>query len=234
MKALSTDLQRRGDGRRVVAAALGACVGLSGIDHGIFEVLQGNTPTPGMLMPSIGPAQQMWEYGTEDAFTLVPNHLATGILAIILGTLTLVWSLGFLHRPGSAGVLLALGLLTFGVGGGVGMVTFLLFGWAVARRIGKPAARRNWVSDRLRAVVSRMRRWIVTFGLGCYLVAIWVAITGVVPAVSDADHILAVCWTLLGAALALFALALIGTGIPRSAEAPTARGEVPREMVALR
>lgn len=231
MRAMSSD-QRQRDGRRVVAAALGACVGLSGIDHGIFEVLQGNTPTPGMLIPAIGPAQQMWEYGTEDAFTLVPNYLVTGVLAIALGAVMLVWSLGFLDRPGSDRVFLGLGVLMFAVGGGVGMLVFLLFGWVVARRIGRPAQPRAWVPDRLRTIVSRRRAGLVGIGLACYLVAIWIAITGVVPGMSDADQILAVCWSFLGGALALFALALVGTGVPEPAQAP-ASGELDTELVAL-
>jgi hypothetical protein len=32
---------------REVASTLGALVGLAGINHGFFEILQGNTPTAG-------------------------------------------------------------------------------------------------------------------------------------------------------------------------------------------
>jgi hypothetical protein len=230
MRATSTDLRRQRDGRRGVASALGACVGLSGIDHGIFEVLQGNTRTPGMLIPSIGPVQQMWEYGTEDAFTLVPNYLVTGILAIVLGALTLVWSLGFLARPRGDTVLLVLGLLTFAVGGGVGMLVFLLFGWAVARRIGQPARHRSRVPDGLRTAVSRLRAGLVGLGVTLYVVAIWIAITGVVPGMSDADLILAVCWGFLGGALALFAVALVGSAIPAVAGAPSGAASTPEDL----
>lgn len=185
---------------------------MSGIDHGIFEVLQGNTAPPGLLFPAIGPAQRMWEYGTEDAFTLVPNHLVTGILAITLGTLTLAWSIGFLDRPQGSTGLLVLGLLTFAVGGGVGMLVFLAFGWAVARRIGQPARRMHWVPSLLRAAVARTRTVVVGLGLALYVFAVQVAITGWVPGIVDPDQVLVVCWSLLVAALTLFALALVGTG----------------------
>lgn len=226
MKPTAIDLRRR-DGRRVVAAALGVCVGLSGLDHGTFEVMQGNTPTPGMLIPAIGPAQQMWEHGTEDAFTLVPNHLATGTLAIVVGIMMVIWAVGFLDRPGSDRVFLALGVLLFAVGGGIGMLAFLLFGWAVARRIGRPARPRVWVPDRLRGIVDRRRGALVATGIVSYLAAIWIAVTGIVPGVSDADQALAVCWSLLGTSLALFAVALVGTGVPEavapSDDAPAAQ-----------
>lgn len=233
MRTTSRELRQR-DGRRVVAGGLGACVGLSAIDHGVFEVLQGNTPTPGLLIPAIGPAQQLWEHGTEDAFTLVPNHLATGLLAIAVGAVTLVWSVAFLDRPHGDRVLLALGLTSFAVGGGVGMLVFLAFGWAVARRIGQPPRRQAWVPERLRAAVSRLRGRLVGVAVGSYLVAIWIAVTGMVPGMSDPDRILAVCWAFLAGALALFAIALIGTGVPAPAAPPATSREAGPDRVTVR
>ena len=77
--------RREVNGTKAVAAALGVCVGVSGLDHGFFEALQGNTATPGLIVQAIGPAQRMWIHGTEEAFTLVPNFLVTGILAMAVG-----------------------------------------------------------------------------------------------------------------------------------------------------
>ena len=228
MTTTAADLRQRRDGRRVVAAALGACVGLSGIDHGIFEVLQGNTATPGFFIDAIGPVQRMWEYGTESAFTLVPNFLATGVLAITAGVATTVWSAGFLDRRRGATVLLVLGLLTFAVGGGIGMLPFLVFGWAVARRIGRPVRHQRRLPAWLSAGVSGARTRLVGSGLVLYLAAIWIAVTGEVPGMSDADQILTVCWSLLGGALALFAVSLVGAA-PRPLEEPVRtsdRGEI--------
>jgi len=67
---------------RVLASTVGALVGLYGIEHGIFEVLQGDTPTEGLLIDAIGPAQEFWPGATEPAFSIIPNYLITGILAI--------------------------------------------------------------------------------------------------------------------------------------------------------
>ena len=130
--------RREVNGTRTVASALGVCVGVSGLDHGFFEALQGNTATPGLIVQAIGPAQRMWIHGTEEAFTIVPNFLVTGILAMVVGVLTIAWSIGFIDRPNGSRVLLLLGGLLFLVGGGIGMLVFLLFGWAVARRIHRP------------------------------------------------------------------------------------------------
>jgi hypothetical protein len=79
-----------------------------------------------------------------------------------------------------------------------------------------------------------MRAALAGLGVALYLVAIWIAVTGLVPGMSDADDILAVCWAFLGGALALFAVALIGTGIPVAAGAPTTREGADTRAVALR
>ena len=72
----------------VVAATLGALVGLAGIDHGIFEILQGNRVPSELLIAAIGPEQRFWEYGQETALTIVPNFLLSGILAVVFGSLS--------------------------------------------------------------------------------------------------------------------------------------------------
>lgn len=91
------------------------------------------------------------------------------------------------------------------------MLVFLLFGWLVARRIGRPLA---WVPTRLPATVGRVL-WkagpgLVVVGLALYAVALEVAIVGVVPGVSDPRQALAVCWAALLGLLASMALAFIG------------------------
>ena len=48
---------------RTNIATLGTIFGISGICHGFFEVLQGNTPTSGFIISAIGEAQQMWPHG---------------------------------------------------------------------------------------------------------------------------------------------------------------------------
>ena len=143
------------NGAKAVAAALGVCVGVSGLDHGFFEALQGNTPTPGLIVQAIGPAQRMWIHGTEEAFTLVPNFLLTGLLAMLVGLLTIFWSIRYLDRPNGSRILLLLGGLMFLVGGGIGMLVYLLAGWMVARRIHRPL---RWVPSRLPATVGRVSR----------------------------------------------------------------------------
>lgn len=200
---------------RAVAAALGVCVGISGIDHGFFEILQGNTPTPGPFIQAIGPSHLMWVNGTEDAVTVIPNFLITGIVAVIVGVAMIVWSIRYLDRPDGSRVFLALGLLLLLVGGGIGMLVFLVFGWLVARRIHRPPA--LWTTlfpPALNAGLDRVRPLLIGAGLALYAIALWIAITGYVPRISDADSCLAICWGAMLVMLGLFALALFGTPGP--------------------
>jgi hypothetical protein len=212
-------------GSRAVAAALGVCVGVSGLDHGLFEALQGNTATPGLIVQAIGPAQRMWVYGTEEAFTLVPNFLLSGILAMVVGLLTIIWSIGFIGRPDGSRVLLLVGGLLFAVGGGIGMLVFLLAGWTVARRIDRPLA---WVPRVVPrpagAMLSKAWPGLVATGLALYAFALEVAIVGFVPAVSDPDQALAICWSALLAALVAFGAAVVGAS---AATAEATSGQIP-------
>lgn len=123
---------------RVVAMVSGAIAGLGGMEHGLFEMLQGNMPTGGQVIDAIGPAQRLWSHGSEPAFTLVPNFLATGILASIVGLAVMIWSLGFIGRKHAAWVLLCLSALLFLVGGGFSPPTYALLGIIAAFKIAHP------------------------------------------------------------------------------------------------
>ncbi len=67
------------DATRVTATTVGVLMGLSGMNHGFFEFLQGNVATGGLVIQAIGPAQRFWERGTEEAFSIVPTFLASGL-----------------------------------------------------------------------------------------------------------------------------------------------------------
>ncbi len=70
---------------RIVASSFGAFAGFGGIEHGIFEIMQGNVAPGGVTISSIGPPcvpELAWN-ACEPAITLLPNFLATGILAVV-------------------------------------------------------------------------------------------------------------------------------------------------------
>ena len=125
---------------RINVATLGVIFGISGMTHGFAEILQGNTPTGGLFINAIaaGSSWTRWSEGGEGAFTIIPNFLITGILAMIFGFAIVVWSLGFVHKRYGPPVYLLLFVLLFFVGGGIGQLIFFIPAWAVATRIHKP------------------------------------------------------------------------------------------------
>jgi hypothetical protein len=105
---------------RTVAAWLGAVAGIAGIEHGYFEILQGNVRPEGMVIASIGPPcvpDEVWN-ACEPAMTIIPNFLISGIISGVIGLLVLIWSIAFIQRKrgGFVLILLSLALLLFGGG----------------------------------------------------------------------------------------------------------------------
>ena len=123
---------------KTIASTFGVLVGFAGIDHGIFEILQGNTPTNGVMIAAIGPAQRFWHYGEETALTIVPNFLITGILAVIFGILITLWATAFIDKKYGAGILFLLGIMLFLFGGGFAPIFTTIIASLVATRINKP------------------------------------------------------------------------------------------------
>lgn len=123
---------------RNLSTALGILVGFFGLEHGVFEILQGDLPTGGMQINAIGPAQRFWAYGAEGALTVLPTFLATGVLAVILGCLTVVWSVFFLKRAYGPWIFMGLSIGLLMGGGGIAPFTMALFIVITATRINKP------------------------------------------------------------------------------------------------
>ncbi len=103
---------------RIVASSTGVVAGIGGMEHGLLEMLQGNTMPSSRVVESIGAAQRLWVHGTEPAFTLIPNFLVTGIMAMIVGLSVIIWSTVFIDKKYGALVLLCLSIIMFLVGGG--------------------------------------------------------------------------------------------------------------------
>jgi hypothetical protein len=117
---------------------LSVLVGLAGIEHVFFELLQGNVTPNDIMINAIGPAQRFWEYGTERALTIIPNFLATGTLAIIFGLLVAIWAAVFIDSKYSAGILMLLLITPWLVGGGFAPIFMSILASVTAARINKP------------------------------------------------------------------------------------------------
>ncbi|MEO0562864.1 MAG: hypothetical protein AAF125_12205 [Chloroflexota bacterium] len=173
---------------RISAITLATVFALGGLSHGIGEVLQGNTPTNGRQIDAIGPAHQTWEYGGESAITLIPNFLYTGIAAITVSLLIVVWAFVFLHRPGGPWGLLALFITLLLVGGGIGQVLFFPWAVAVATRINHPLTGwRRRLPDKVRGRLAAWWPALLSVGVVSILFALYIAVFGYVPGLTGAD-----------------------------------------------
>ena len=189
---------------RKIAAGMGLMLGLAEMTHATFEALQGNAPTSGLIIQAIGPAQRMWVHGTEEALTLIPNYLATGLLGLLVSLAIIVWSVRFLDRKHGPTVLILLFMLSVLVGGGIAQVVFFTLAWALATRIHSSL---GWLRKLL---PERLRRWLAplwSFSLAAVLIlflcALEIAVWGQVPGIQDPELKLHLCWSLLGLALVL-------------------------------
>jgi hypothetical protein len=140
---------------RITASVLGLTAGGAGIEHGVFEILQGTGRPEGLMIASIGPPcvpELSWNQ-CEPAMTIIPSFLITGILAVFFGVLVLVWSALFLHRRrgGLVLILLSIPLLLFG--GGLFPPLISVIAGALGTRINKP----------LGAEASRLSGWPLRF-----------------------------------------------------------------------
>ncbi|MDJ0756281.1 MAG: hypothetical protein QNJ45_22310 [Ardenticatenaceae bacterium] len=195
---------------RIIVSTIGVLLAISGLNHGFFEVLQGNTPTNGVIIQAIGEGQRMWLYGSEEAFTILPTFLWAGILTILVSTIILVWSIGFVHKKNGPFIFIALFILLFLVGGGIGQIIFFTLAWAVATRINKPLV---WwervMPKKVRSVLRRLwRPFLMTSSL-LFLIGLFIAITGLVPGLDNPEQILTIDWLILAGGLLFFGLSAI-------------------------
>jgi len=195
---------------RVIVSTLGVLLALGGMDHGLFEVIQGNKPTGALIVHAIGEQNRMWAYGTEDAFTLIPNFLITGVVAIVVSVMILVWSAGFVHKKNGSLVFLLLSILLFLVGGGVAQLVFFTLAWAVSTRINKPV---TWLRvvfpESVRGVLAKLWLWLLIVFTLLALIALEIAIVGYVPRVSDPKLALHICWSILAVSLGILFAAFV-------------------------
>lgn len=107
---------------KTVATWLGILAGIAGLEHGYFEILQGNTrPANPMFFPSWGPQQcdpaKIW-HACEPAMSLLPNFILMGLITVLLALVVIVWSAFLIRRKHGGLVLIFLSILLLLSGGG--------------------------------------------------------------------------------------------------------------------
>jgi len=138
-----TDQKSRGIYRnisatRMVASTLGVFGGLMSMEHGFFETLQGNHSPNSIIIDAIGNQANSAFQGSEPALTIIPNFLVTGILAMIVSPIVIVWAAKFIQRKNGVFFLILLSTILFLFGGGLAPLLILVIASAVATRINKP------------------------------------------------------------------------------------------------
>ena len=195
---------------RAIVSTLGVIFGIGGIAHGFFETLQGNTPTGGMFISAIGETQRMWDHGNEFAFTVIPNFLITGIVAIVVSLIIIIWSVTSIQKKNGPLVFILLFVLLFLVGGGIGQIIFFTLGWAAATRINKPL---NWwrkiLPKGFRSALAKLWLGFLIVSSLLILFALEIAVFGFVPGVNDSDLISTIMLSALGAGLVVLLLTFV-------------------------
>lgn len=187
---------------------LGIAYAIAGFHHGFFEALQGNVPTNGWGILSIGEAQRMWEHGSDAAVTVIHNFLATGIASMTLSVAIVLWCLFALRsRYGRVGLLLLFVALT-AVGGGIGFVLFYVTIWAYATWMHRLLRDRGrMMRAPTRTALADMWPWALALSAFFFLAGLEISVFGL-PGM-EPDTVLAVCWSSLIVSLVLVHVAYI-------------------------
>jgi hypothetical protein len=125
---------------KTVATWLGVVAGIAGLEHGWFEFLQGNTRPAGLSFPSWGPPcvpEEIW-HACEPAMSILPNFLFTGLLAMLLSLILIVWAGWFIQSRYGGWAQMALSVLLLLFGGGFFPPVIAFIGGIAATQINHP------------------------------------------------------------------------------------------------
>ena len=104
---------------RLTASLFGVGIGFAGLVHGIGETLQGNVAAGGLVVNSWTAGPIASNLGGEPAMTIVPNLLVTGILAILISLVVMLWAAFFVQQKHGGSILILLSIVLLLVGGGI-------------------------------------------------------------------------------------------------------------------
>jgi hypothetical protein len=195
---------------KIATSILGITLAFAAFHHGFFEFLQGNKATDGILIQAIGEQQRYWVHGTEEAITIIPNYLVTGLLAMAISIFAIIWSVKFIDRKhGSIVFLLTFIALTL-VGGGLGHIVFFLPVFGYSTRIHKKLI--FWSKcfpKNVRRVIGNIWPFSVGIASVAFIIALEISIFGFFPGVEDPDEIFTICWSFLGLSLIMIQVSYI-------------------------
>jgi hypothetical protein len=80
--------------------------------------------------------ERIW-HACEPAMTILPNYIITGILTVILGLLTMIWSAVYVQRKNGGSILILLSIILLLFGGGFFPPLFGMVGGTAGIKINK-------------------------------------------------------------------------------------------------
>jgi hypothetical protein len=125
---------------KAVATWFGLAAGLAGLEHGYFEVLQGNIRPESLFFPSMGPPcdpEKVWN-ACEPALSVLPNFLISGMLTILISLGIIIWAVGFIQRKRGGMVLILLSIALLFLGGGIFPPLIGILGGVAGTKINRP------------------------------------------------------------------------------------------------
>ncbi len=146
--------------------------------HGIGEILQGNVAPTGLVINSWTQGPIAAYMGGEPGLTIVPNLLATGVLALIISFVVIVWAALLIQRRKGGLVLIGLAILMLIVGGGFAPPIIAILAGAAGLGIG---SRHSWWRAHVLVSIQRgfARLWPWAFGL-CAVNGVFLVIGSVI------------------------------------------------------
>jgi len=146
---------------KLTISTFGTILGIAGLEHGVGEILQGNI-NPGTFFILSWPNNVLYEVlAGEPAFTIIPNMRITGITAIIVSLMMIIWSIGFIEKKyGATGIILiSLLMFLFGAGFAGPILIGVVLGLAAIRMNSKVQKKQK--SILFQKFTSRL--WIVSY-----------------------------------------------------------------------
>lgn len=154
---------------KATVSTMSAIVALAGLEHGIGEILQGSITPDGLVIMS-WPGPTFSILAGEPAMTIVPNLLATGILAVLFSLIFLLWATMFVQRKNGGLVLILLSILLLLVGGGFGPpILGIILGAAGTKINSTWTWWRAHFPDSLRRFLGKLWSWFLAGSVTAWL-----------------------------------------------------------------
>jgi len=201
---------------RTLVSTIGIICGLSGLEHGFFEILQGNV-TPEIhlingnpMIYAIGDVNRFWSAGFEYAYTIIPNFLITGILAMIFSLLVIVWSARYIQTKAGWLIFLLFSVLQYLTGGGAAQFGPAMIVGVVAIFINHPlTVRWKFLSVRIRQVIGKPWAWLLALFSFVFCHSAVTAVFGFFYGVNDPDVISQILYGMLYLMMGLLPLVIL-------------------------